>query len=248
MFLIPASSLQLPDFLSLPGLYNCSSSTLLPACVRISHSIQPVHSQGYILIFLDQMHLLFTQVHFLFWQLGRGQYVTICWRSSWLADSNFVLEILYLLHTLFTAILFVIAYLQPGFLLNWSEVECIIIFLINMCSLWAFLSFCALAFVGFLLWSRDNIFMLSHFFSNYKWLPWNSTLGSWFGWYAFYFYFYEGSDKIFVFVIRSMCFKYLLKSIEFVSYCYCRFIANISIGKWGPVVTSGFVFLFLISV
>ena len=33
--------------------------------------------QGYILIFLDWMHLLFTQVHFLFWQLGRGQYVTL---------------------------------------------------------------------------------------------------------------------------------------------------------------------------
>ena len=65
--------------------------------------IQPIHSQGYILIFLDRMHLLFTQVHFLFWQLGwvGGQYTTssldckalcnvlsflvlylICWRSS----------------------------------------------------------------------------------------------------------------------------------------------------------------------
>ena len=44
-----------------------------------SHSIQPVHGQGYILIFLNQMHLLFTQVHFLFWQLGRvgGQYATV---------------------------------------------------------------------------------------------------------------------------------------------------------------------------
>ena len=41
-----------------------------------SHSIQPVHGQGYILIFLDRIHLLFTQVHFLFWLLGRGQYVT----------------------------------------------------------------------------------------------------------------------------------------------------------------------------
>ena len=43
-----------------------------------SHSIQPVHGQGYILIFLDRMHLLFTLVHFLFWQLGRvgGQYAT----------------------------------------------------------------------------------------------------------------------------------------------------------------------------
>ena len=40
--------------------------------------IQPVHGQGYILIFLNQMHSLFTQVHFLYWQLGRvgGQYTT----------------------------------------------------------------------------------------------------------------------------------------------------------------------------
>ena len=40
------------------------------------HSIKPVHGQGYILIFLDWMHLLFTQVHFLFWLLGWGQYDT----------------------------------------------------------------------------------------------------------------------------------------------------------------------------
>ena len=57
-------------------LYNNLTSTLLPASVTISHSIQPVHGQGYILIFLGRMHLLFTQVNFLFWQLGRGQYVT----------------------------------------------------------------------------------------------------------------------------------------------------------------------------
>ena len=63
----------------LPELYNNLTSTLLPASVTISHSIQPVHSQGYILIFLDWMHLLFRQVHFLFWQLGRvgGQYAKI---------------------------------------------------------------------------------------------------------------------------------------------------------------------------
>ena len=66
------------NFLS-PGLYNNLMPTLLPASVTISHSIQPVHGQGYILIFLDRMHLLFTQVHFLFWQLGRvgGQYATL---------------------------------------------------------------------------------------------------------------------------------------------------------------------------
>ena len=40
--------------------------------------IKPVHGQGYILIFLDRMHLFFTRVHFLFWQIGRvgGQYTT----------------------------------------------------------------------------------------------------------------------------------------------------------------------------
>ena len=63
------------NFLS-PGLYNNLTSTLLPASVTISHPIQPLDSQGYILIFLDRMHMLFTQVHFLFWQLSRvgGQY------------------------------------------------------------------------------------------------------------------------------------------------------------------------------
>ena len=65
-------------FLS-PGLYNNLTSTLLPSSVTISHSIQPLDSQGHMLIFLDWMHLLFTQVHFRFWQLGRvgSQYATL---------------------------------------------------------------------------------------------------------------------------------------------------------------------------
>ena len=65
------------NFLS-PGLYNNLTPTLLIASVTISHSIQPLDSKGYILIFLDRMYQLFTQVHFLFWQLGRvrGQYTT----------------------------------------------------------------------------------------------------------------------------------------------------------------------------
>ena len=52
--------------------------TLLPASVTIA-LIQPIYGQGYnILIFLDRMLLLFTPVHFLFWQPGRvgGQYAT----------------------------------------------------------------------------------------------------------------------------------------------------------------------------
>ena len=56
-------------------LHNCSSSTFFLWASQIT-LIQPVHGQRYILIVLDRMHLLFTQVHFLFWHLGRGQYVT----------------------------------------------------------------------------------------------------------------------------------------------------------------------------
>ena len=55
---------------------NCLTSCLHPGYIIVrrtpscgrhkSHSIQPVHGQGYILIFPDRIHLLFTQVHFLF--------------------------------------------------------------------------------------------------------------------------------------------------------------------------------------
>ena len=56
-------------------LYNSSTPTFFLWASQIA-LIQPVHGQSYILIFLNRMHLLFTPVHFLFWQLGRGQYVT----------------------------------------------------------------------------------------------------------------------------------------------------------------------------
>ena len=48
-------------------LYNSSIFTFFSWAPQIT-LIQPVHGQGYILIFLDRVHLLFTQVHFLFWQ------------------------------------------------------------------------------------------------------------------------------------------------------------------------------------
>ena len=60
-------------------LYNSSTSTFFLWASQIA-LIQPVHGQGYnFLIFLDRMHMLFTQVHFLFWQPGRvgGQYATM---------------------------------------------------------------------------------------------------------------------------------------------------------------------------
>ena len=58
-------------------LYNSSTFTFFLWASQIA-LIQPVHGQGYILIFLDRMHLLFTPVHFLFWQPCRvvGQYTT----------------------------------------------------------------------------------------------------------------------------------------------------------------------------
>ena len=58
-------------------LYNSSTTPFFLSASQIA-LIQPVYGQGYILIFLDRMHLLFTQVHFLFWQSGRvgGQYTT----------------------------------------------------------------------------------------------------------------------------------------------------------------------------
>ena len=60
------------------ALYNSSTATFFLRASQIA-LIQPVHGQGYILIFLDRMQMLFTQVHFLFWQPGRvgGQYTTV---------------------------------------------------------------------------------------------------------------------------------------------------------------------------
>ena len=64
-------------------LYDSSTSTFFLWTSQIALT-QPVHGQGYILIFLERMHLLFIQVHFLFWQPGRviGQYATLGSRVS----------------------------------------------------------------------------------------------------------------------------------------------------------------------
>ena len=109
MFLNPASYLQLvwsPTTTAQSGawglpllgagfLYSILSPTDWISCVLsyiiVQHPpsscghhhlalIQPVHGQGHnILIFLDRMHQLFTQVHFLFWQPSQviGQYTTL---------------------------------------------------------------------------------------------------------------------------------------------------------------------------
>ena len=46
-------------------LYNSSTLTFFLCASQIA-LIQPIHGQRYTLLFLDRMHLLFTQVHFLF--------------------------------------------------------------------------------------------------------------------------------------------------------------------------------------
>ena len=53
-------------------LYNSTTSTFFLWTWQIA-LIQPVHGQGYILILLEWMHLLFTQVNFLFWQANIQQ-------------------------------------------------------------------------------------------------------------------------------------------------------------------------------
>ena len=56
-------------------LYNSSTPTFFLWASQIA-LILPIHGQGYTLLFLDRIHLLFTRVHLLFWQRGRvvGQY------------------------------------------------------------------------------------------------------------------------------------------------------------------------------
>ena len=79
MVLIPASSLQLIWT-------SCRRGYIIiwrppTSCERHnSHSVQPLDSQGrpWSPDIFNRIHLLFTQVHFFFWQLGRvgGQYAT----------------------------------------------------------------------------------------------------------------------------------------------------------------------------
>ena len=51
-------------------LYNSSTTTFFLWVSQIA-LIQPIHGQGYTLLFLDRMRLLFTPMHFLFWPPDR---------------------------------------------------------------------------------------------------------------------------------------------------------------------------------
>ena len=77
MVLIPASSVQLIWISCRRGyiiIWRSPTSCERHICTHFNPStikVIPLSPDIF-----DQMHLLFTQVHFFFWQLGRGQYVT----------------------------------------------------------------------------------------------------------------------------------------------------------------------------
>ena len=138
MFLNPASSLQLvwsPNWLirglrapsagcwlSLQHLSKWSGLQTALSYIIVQHPpsccgrhnfalIQPVHGQGYNIL-IDRMHLLFTLVHFLFWQLGRvvGQYTTsllvALGYSHQLYFTYLVFNVIYLFIILFSFVIF----------------------------------------------------------------------------------------------------------------------------------------------
>ena len=104
-------------------------------------------------------------------------------------------------------LIYCLPFVMVCFRLISSDLALNVFFLVCVCSLCAFLSSFMLAFVGFLLSSKDAIFISWFFFPNYKWLSWNSTFGSRFGWNAPCCCFYVSSNKVFIFIIRSMCFS-----------------------------------------
>ena len=88
-----ASCLQLVSSPNCTELYNSSTTTIFLWASQIA-VIQPIHGQGYTLLFFDQMHLLFTEVHFLFWLPDRvlGQYTKyLCcylWSFAWIWQTS----------------------------------------------------------------------------------------------------------------------------------------------------------------
>ena len=71
------SSIFSPTYLNFlsPGLYNNLTPTYFLRASQLSLNSTPRQSRSPPDIF-DRMHLLFTQEHFFFWQLGWSQYVT----------------------------------------------------------------------------------------------------------------------------------------------------------------------------
>ena len=80
------------NFLS-PGLYNDLMPTYFLRASQFAFNSTPRQSRSPPDIF-DRMHLLFTQVYFLFWQLGQGQYVTQ-YSAKTITDAEYTDLVLY---------------------------------------------------------------------------------------------------------------------------------------------------------
>ena len=74
------------NFLS-PGLYNNLTSIYFLRVSQFALHSTPRQSRSPPDIF-DRNHLLFTPVHFFFWQFGRSQYVTFLFPNYWLDELN----------------------------------------------------------------------------------------------------------------------------------------------------------------
>ena len=110
--------------------------------------------------------------------------------------------------------------------------------------LWVFLYVCSLVFFGFLysflfLFRKNASLKLFCFFLTLV-IPLRLFICSLFGWCALFCCLHVGGKKVFILVIRCICFRCLLKSIKSVSNSYCIVIAYISVSNRGPVITCGF--------
>ena len=95
----------------------------------------------------------------------------------------------------------------------------------SFCSFWYVLVtslglFLILVFVGFLLFHKNTIFMLSQFFLTVSVSHGTLCLAFSLVGFAFCCCFHEDIDKVFILFIWITCFRYLMKCIEFVSYSY----------------------------
>ena len=86
------------------------------------------------------------------------------------------------------------------------------------------MDFCALSFVEFLFLSNDAFFILSCF--SLIAIDSHGTLYLAFGF--FNMHSAVGGNKVFIFVIWSMCFRCFLNSIKLSSYSHCILISNIT--------------------
>ena len=151
--------------------------------------------------------------------------------SSKPAVFSFALEVLFLPSTSFTFhYANRVSIYQITYFIDLISNVISLFFLVCVSSLWIYLSFWILAFVGFLCLSKD-VFVRYSFFPNYYWLPRNSTCVFFsFGWYVLSSCYIDGY-KLFIFLKLGMSFRFLQKSIKLVSNIYRTSFAYILIGK-----------------